>query len=273
VILLTLFDHELSEKDEKELGEKLEGNFIHITYREQIRDWIAECIKETAQKPLLREALVMYKNLVLKLTGQSYSEGMVREMKDLIIKSRGNLENALHIAEALPEARIEIQKKFWTELEYILKKEFGLETKNLEGRVSNSAIKDYDMYGSSKEIGLPYLLKDKEGYNVVFWVTGNKSYGIAFSFSLYDDSNKLISDKKIMPEIWVQVSSIANQLEGYFEHAVCPANKWALENLKFTFEENNDEFKLVDDSTRENIIKEMAKEVYKDINSFKKAFK
>ena len=275
VILLTLFDHELSEKDEKELEEKLEGNFIHITYREQIRDWIAECIKETAQKPLLREALVMYKNLVLKLTGQSYSEGMVREMKDLIIKDRGNFENAVEIAESLSEARIEIHKRFWDDLEDLLKNGYRFEAENLdkEYEASDKTIRTYDQ-SSNKEVGLHYLLKDEEDYKIVFWVGVSKNRGLEYSICLFDDSNNYIGSREIMPKIWDRVKSIVlNQLESYEGIATCPASKIVKDNLNFTFKDNNYELEFILDDSRKDFIKEIAEETYKEINYLKEAFK
>ena len=114
IVLLTLFDHELSNEEVKE---KLADHFIPITYKENITSWLKECIKEAAQHPLLRETLVMYKYLVLKLTNQLHSEEMMSEMKDLILKNRKNTENALAIEETLIEAKIELQVQFWGELE------------------------------------------------------------------------------------------------------------------------------------------------------------
>ncbi len=274
VVLLTLSDHEFENDDVlKKLNDSLDGNLIMISYREDIKNWLTGCIKETVQSPLLREALVMYKNLVLKLTGQSYSEGMVREMKDLIIKNRGNFENAVKIANSLSEARREILIKFWGELEDILKNEYGLEAENLEEKANKSTITNYEKY-SSKEIGLPYLLKDEEEYKLIFWVEVNKNFGFGYSFCLYDYNKNYISDEEKLPEIWHQVSSIGvNILGGYPEHSGRPAVKWAKENLKFTFDGNNDDFMLVDDSSREKIITEIAKEIHEDINTFIEAFK
>ncbi len=274
VVFLTLLDHELNEE---ELEEKLEGNFIHLNYREQVRDWLTECIKETAQKPLLREALVMYKNLVLKLTGQSYSEEMIREMEELIMKDRKSLENAVLIEDSLPKVRIEIHKKFWNELEDKLKRKYELKTENHTDKASDSTIADYDKY-SNKEIGLPYLVKAEKQGKIIFWITGNKNYGMAYSFILIDNENNHITKEKMNETwevMWREVRKAANKLQDYSEDRYCPANKWARENLKFTFnvnEINNDEFKLVDDYSRKEFITKIAQEVYKDIESFKIAF-
>ena len=113
LIYLTLFNEEPNEK-------KVQDIVINITYETNIVNWIESCIKEVARIPTLRETLVQYLMLIKKLTNQSQNKGYIMEIKDILLKD-DNLKLALDMQEAIKEAKIELQLKFWESLSNTLK--------------------------------------------------------------------------------------------------------------------------------------------------------
>jgi len=274
VILLTLFDHQL---EENKIDVIPREDFIQITYEKNIVEWLSACIKETAQKPLLREALVMYKNLVLKLTGQSYSEGMVKEMKDLIIESRKNFEIVLDIEKSLPEAKARIQELFWGELESALDK-FGHNKVQDDENWSKDLIKDF--YYKSRgvpEYGLSYSTAKPNQFDIRLWISITK-YKMEYSFTIYDEKNKIVKndDERTKSEevLWNKViESVEEHLPSYInQNEWCPRFKDSSKDIKFMSFDTDDMKSLIEDESRKQVISEIAEEVKNDIEKFREVF-
>ncbi|UUV21944.1 PDDEXK-like family protein [Paenimyroides aestuarii] len=88
IIYLTPFGTEPSE-DSKGI---LENNkdFICISYEQHIVNWIEQCIKEMANKPIIRETLNQYLHLVKKITNQTTNDKMKKELTDLVLSNEKN---------------------------------------------------------------------------------------------------------------------------------------------------------------------------------------
>jgi hypothetical protein len=74
-------------KGELELGKE----FICLSYETNIVNWIEKCIKEMANKPIIRETLNQYLVLVKQITHQSYNKKMENEIIDLILLNKQNI--------------------------------------------------------------------------------------------------------------------------------------------------------------------------------------
>ena len=64
IYYLTLDEHDASDDSGKGI------NYIRISYKEHILNWIEKCIKESATTPLIRETLIQYRNHIKQLTNQ-----------------------------------------------------------------------------------------------------------------------------------------------------------------------------------------------------------
>ncbi|MDQ1267469.1 MAG: hypothetical protein QG560_112 [Campylobacterota bacterium] len=76
-----------------------------ISYREDIRNWLEECIKQSVFIPNIRDGLTQYLNLVKKIIGlemTSVKEHIIEEL----YKSQDKLLSALHIASAFNSAEL-----------------------------------------------------------------------------------------------------------------------------------------------------------------------
>jgi hypothetical protein len=88
IIYLTLDNKDASDssKDYLLLGKE----FVCMSYKENICNWLKRCIKEMANKPIIRESLNQYLVLVKQLTNQATNDKMKEEIIDLIIKDKSN---------------------------------------------------------------------------------------------------------------------------------------------------------------------------------------
>lgn len=88
ILYLTLNGDIPSNNSQKDL---INGNdFICISYKNNIINWIEKCIKEMANKPIIRETLNQYLTLIKQLTNQTTNNKMEQELTDLILSNENN---------------------------------------------------------------------------------------------------------------------------------------------------------------------------------------
>lgn len=122
IIYLTPF------RDEPSDGSKghLENNkdFICISYERHIVNWIENCIKEMANKPIIRETLNQYLHLVKQITNQTTNNKMEQELIQLIIKNKDAVKTLLDAHNSLKNEvinKVNELNKLLTSAEYQLK--------------------------------------------------------------------------------------------------------------------------------------------------------
>lgn len=97
IIYLTLDGKEpgLASCGDLKLGEQ----FICVSYKEHIVNWLEKCIKEMANKPIIRETLNQYLYLVKQLTNQTPNNKMSSEIIDLMLRNENSLTSAKIVKE------------------------------------------------------------------------------------------------------------------------------------------------------------------------------
>ena len=91
IIYLTLMGNEPS-PDSK--GHLVAGvDFICISYKNEIKNWLQDCIKEMANKPFIRETLNQYLILINDLTNQSNNNKMSEEITSTILANKQNFNS------------------------------------------------------------------------------------------------------------------------------------------------------------------------------------
>ena len=136
LIYLTLGD-ELPSKDsithEKiELHENID--FISISYKTEIKNWIQSCIKVVYNKPLIRETLIQYEFLINELTNQSKNKNMSEEVRKLITSENVELISLLNK---------EVQKIF-NDLRNIVLNSFENQTLDIDNQLQLRVFMDED---------------------------------------------------------------------------------------------------------------------------------
>lgn len=99
---------------ESSTGKRLEENedFYCISYAGEIRQWLLFCLTQAVQKPLVREIIVQYINLINKLTHQDMESNVKAELLELC----SNPQNM--------EALLWISNNFSIVVQKIMEKEF-----------------------------------------------------------------------------------------------------------------------------------------------------
>lgn len=93
IIYLTPFGDEPSDGSKGQLENN--KDFICISYEIHIVNWIEQCIKEMANKPIIRETLNQYLHLVKQITNQTTNDKMEKELKQLIINNKEEVKTIL----------------------------------------------------------------------------------------------------------------------------------------------------------------------------------
>lgn len=80
LIYLSLFGREYKQSELKK-----DSEYICLSYKDEILDWIKECLKEAVDYPILRESIKQYIILIKKLTYQSMSDKMQEQIQKIIL--------------------------------------------------------------------------------------------------------------------------------------------------------------------------------------------
>lgn len=92
-------------------------DFVALSYKFEITNWLTECKKIAIDFPLVREAISHYINLIKHLTNTSIMDEMNKEIIELVLQSPENVKNAFELEKALTDVKIKIQWEFWKQLE------------------------------------------------------------------------------------------------------------------------------------------------------------
>jgi hypothetical protein len=107
IIYLTLNGDEPSKASKGDLV--LGTDFICISYHTDLSNWLEKCIKEMANKPIIRETLNQYLFLIKSLTNQSNNNKMSEE----IVKTmRLNIKSSFEISNNINELRKSLFSSF-----------------------------------------------------------------------------------------------------------------------------------------------------------------
>ena len=245
LIYLTLFNEEPNEKKVKDI-------VINITYETNIVNWIELCIKEVATIPTLRETLVQYLMLIKKLTNQSQNKGYLMEIKDILLKD-DNLKLALDMQEAIKEAKIELQLKFWESLSNTLKSK-GYDFIFYDSNDSKNLKKAITKYYEKRKNIRHYGIKCSIDKNLDVYVEIN--HQIYFGFSTFNEHD--IKPFKI-DELNIQWDD-----SGKWYYLNFPTKQ-----LNFEAFNNQNILDLVDEETRNYDINTIADDIINLINIYK----
>lgn len=78
ILYLTLWGDEASQQSGEDVA------YTCISYKETILRWLERCIRLSAQKPLIRETMIQYANLVKELTNQAMEQKYKNELLELM---------------------------------------------------------------------------------------------------------------------------------------------------------------------------------------------
>ena len=144
MVYLTLYGHDASKNSKGDLEKG--KDYILISYKNHIKQWLEKCEKESKNYSLLNAILQQYIILVKDLTNQSRSKEMTKELIKKILENDKNLSSAFEIAKVIPDLKEEIIKIL---IEIINNDEISKQN-NLKFKKYGSGGKPY--YGFSSKI-------------------------------------------------------------------------------------------------------------------------
>lgn len=128
IMYLTLNGNKASEQS----GEGVE--YIQLSYKKHIVQWLEECIKISQNKPIVSETLRQYQNHIKKLTGTSLEDTYMQEIIQMICKNNENFQTAKEIAQIVQSPKMMsylLQEKLYKHsesLKKIIHEKIGTET-------------------------------------------------------------------------------------------------------------------------------------------------
>ncbi|MDD3387241.1 MAG: PD-(D/E)XK nuclease family protein [Prevotella sp.] len=191
IYYLTLDQHEPSEESVStsgkypELAEKVQC----ISYGSEIIEWLNECAKESYAKPILRESINQYINLLQKMTNNESSVSERIELMNIVGKNTDNLESAMFLIKNFKHIQWHTIFDFWKELSDAL----GLAGYKLTESIDKEMI-DNAVHGGprKRQIDFNLMFTSKSGIPLGI----NCDYADYICYGVSDTSGKYTKDIK-----------------------------------------------------------------------------
>lgn len=90
-------------------------DFICISYKVDISNWLEKCIKEMANKPIIRETLNQYLFLIKSFTNQSNNNKMNEEIFKILTKDKDSFDSFVTLINSQNKLKAKILKKEFTD--------------------------------------------------------------------------------------------------------------------------------------------------------------
>lgn len=228
LLLYLSLDGEVYDMDKTTSGEEI--TFFTISYANFILNWLTDCRHKAIDKPLIREGIAHYLNLIKILTHQ-----MDKEKNELInlIKSNPKYINCIsQYKDAIREIEISLQIDFWSQLEVAIENIKNIEKKDDKDdtyKVIKKSSGDYkyalDKHkdyirryyesNNSKYQSLEFELEEIDGYKLMYAVQVDwRTYS---GVLLRDKEGKIVKPEiaKGIEELQKITSQIGNMIKAY----------------------------------------------------------
>lgn len=277
----TVHDEDKTAKhDNKELIE--EEHYFTISYESDILKWLEQCREKVVNKPLIREGISHYINLIKHLTNQTISKEMEKDLKDLILENPKYIQNLGIIREAINLSVVELQRRFWELLKkkmeefnnddndysVIEKGEYRYALDEKEDRIN----KYYKGNLNNKRYGFEFLVNRCGKYEIRYAVRMDEPMVYGFFIRGTEDNKRKISNNQ---EFYNIINTISESLPiykpdkaGYYLGEI----DWDSKQTKFI----NLQFKKLDSETlsalakMDETVSKIAYTIKEDIDTLKK---
>lgn len=101
----------------KEVGGLNKSEFIWISYKDNVANWLTNSLKEVYNRPNIIYILEHYLKTVKTITNQNTNSIMNKEIIDIILKSESNLTSAFEISNVLHEVRKQTAQKLINQIQ------------------------------------------------------------------------------------------------------------------------------------------------------------
>lgn len=186
LIYLSLFgdvhDEDKTTANDKNIKQLVQGvNYHTLSYEKDILEWLDKCRNkdEVSSKPMIREAINHYINLIKHLTNQTMHSEMKKELEQLILGNNEYIRNISTLKKAIELSEISLQKQFWNSLR-----------KKMEG-------KGYKVAPAPKNSN--YIIASDDMVENYYRNNRDNHYGFEFKVGDYKDSDILYAVRMHTP--------------------------------------------------------------------------
>lgn len=170
-------------------------DFFTISYSEFILNWLEECRVKAIDKPLIREGITHYRNLIRILTHQMENEK--NELIELIKENPKYICYLPKYKDAIKEVEIGLYIDFWIKLEKAIENHgYTVEKKSFDGykyALDNNYVRKYHESNNCKYQSIEFEIVKSDKYRLMYSVQVDwHTYGGAL---IRDNSNKVIPAK------------------------------------------------------------------------------
>lgn len=199
-----------------------EEHYFTISYENDILKWLELCREKVVDKPLIREGISHYINLIKHLTNQNISKEMEKDLKDLILENPKYIQNLGIIREAINLSVVGLQRRFWELLKkkmeefnnddndysVIEKGEYRYALDEKEDRIN----KYYKGNLNNKRYGFEFLVNRCGKYEIRYAVRMDEPMVYGFFIRGTEDNKRKISNNQEFDNI---INTISESLPIY----------------------------------------------------------
>ena len=109
IVYLTLYGDSASEKSTRKNEEE---NYIRISYKKNIRDWLCQCVIIAERQPAVKEVINQYLSQVKQLTNQNMETEAQKQVIEIATSNVDNLASALTISSSISEIKRKVVEDF-----------------------------------------------------------------------------------------------------------------------------------------------------------------
>lgn len=259
LIYLTPFGDKPSQKSIGNLDkEYLATHLFNISYKEDILNWIEQCIAACATQPSIRESLVQYHHIIKRITGQTMSKIESKKVIQLLKKGQ-NINYAKKIVEVWSDVKFEAEWNFWLELEATIKDHYTLLQRQ---KITKSIVRKSNTGGLMFE--LPNLSLKNDTDQICFYIERAKKENLRYGITVISKDKRQGSQAQYQNCI-----NIVGDILGHQQ----PSDWWIglkdIEpNINFDLFSNEDTLKLIKEKERNVFIDNLWQEIQQFILTF-----
>ena len=258
VLYLTLYGDAPSADSAGNLDEEI---LTLLSYADDVRDWLADCIETIPLPPTIHMTLMQYQWLVEKLTGQAGGR-LLMDVKALL-KDEDSLAAAMSISQALVDVKIDVQFAFWLALEEKLLAA-GYEVVEFQ-KYSRKSVEAYYNKGK-RRYGLMFSLPELLGQDILVFYIGvfNRIY---YGFYALENGTP-VAIKGSQPGFVVLREVLKSIDENWYIDDAMVAWKLPRARIDFSNFDTPDTLSLIDNEKRNAYLDELVEEVTAAIEQF-----
>ena len=230
-----------------ELNEKV----VCISYGSEIIEWLKECAKESYAKPMLRESINQYINLLQRMTNNESTISERIELMNIVGKNADNLESAIFLLKNFKHIQWHTISNFWKELSEALVSAGYTLTETIDNELVDNAV-----HGGLRKRKVDFNLRFTSSSSIPITINCDFNDWICYGISNPEGKfSKELKDKVKALEAIEESDGNANKEWLYWKYFEPKSGG----DLEFCFSdfENTPTYKLISPQKRKEYIEHM----------------